>query len=416
MQEQTFYQKNQNGRIKQWSIKVEDFGINVGADIVIVHGLQGGKMQEVRTSIIEGKNIGKINETTYYEQACLDAQTEINKQVKKGYVDDINNVKESEERETLKAPMKPHKYHPTGKTNSSFTLEQLKIKNKPIYIQRKLDGFRYIIHVTPDEITFHSSSGDVVLPFPQIANSIRKSFDKIYEYVHEKYGVNEYYLDGEIYRHHKIIDERGEVIGENPFGGFQNVSSACQTQVHITPEKQELRDQMQFYLFDVCIDAPYTVREKILNYFIDDENVIRVENYRIINANEEEIERYFNLFLSQGYEGVIIRQLDKPYEYKRTKQILKYKPLIDDEFKIVGFKKSITGETVGSFECILPDGRTFFANPKDAFGTDKVKKEIWDHQEDYIGKWITVEFLEYSNDKIPRHPRAKGFRKGQSID
>lgn len=96
--------------------------------------------------------------------------------------------------------------------------------------------------------------------------------------------------------------------------------------------------------------------------------------------------------------------------------LFKYKPLLDDEFKVTGFLKSITGDTLGSFECITEAGVVFSANPKDDFGTDAKKKQIWDNQKDYLGKFITVEFLEYTADGKPRHPRAKGFRKGKSQD
>jgi ATP-dependent DNA ligase len=108
--------------------------------------------------------------------------------------------------------------------------------------------------------------------------------------------------------------------------------------------------------------------------------------------------------------------MDCHYEYKKSKQFLKYKPLMDDEFQIVDFIKSISGDTLGSFVCKLPDGRTFSVNPKGELGTDKKRKEIWDDKESYRYLFLTVEFLEYTKDGIPRLPRAKAFRKGKSID
>ncbi len=51
-----------------------------------------------------------------------------------------------------------------------------------------------------------------------------------------------------------------------------------------------------------------------------------------------------------------------------------------------------------------------------------MKKEIWDKQDEYLGKWLTIEFLDYTDQTeenplgSPRHPRAKAFRKGISID
>lgn len=403
MQKQTFYQIDSKGKTREWNIQV-DKNNDGSAAIVINAGLLGGKMINTVTQITEGKNIGRSNETTPYEQAIADANTEINKKVKKGYVTDLSNVKSNTESNTIKKPMKGDKYHPTG-NNKALTIDDLKIRNKLVGIQRKLDGWRFRIHLTRTNADFYTSSGDLTLGFPQIAQSLIASFNKIYDYVNGKYGIEEYYLDGEIYNH--IL-------------GFQATASACASTKNITPEKQALRDAMHFHIFDVCLDAPYTTREKVLPYFYSD--VVKPVETIKINANEDEIEKLFNQFLSEGYEGLMIRQLDRPYEYKRSNQLTKYKPMVDDEFQIVGFKKSIAGDTLGSFELAMPDGRTFFANPKDALGSDKVKKEIWDNQSDYLGKWVTVEFLEYTKPDagyaigLPRHPRAKCFRKGKSQD
>lgn len=211
-------------------------------------------------------------------------------------------------------------------------------------------------------------------------------------------------------------DKNGKIIIEynDKNGGFQATASACGSVKNITPEKQALRDQMHFYLFDVCLDVPYTTRVKVLPYFYSD--VVKEVETIYMDANDDEIVKLFNLFLSEGYEGLMIRQLDIPYEFKKGKQLLKYKPLLDDEFQIVGFLKSVSGETLGSLQCVMEDGRTFHANLKGALGTDDMKKKIWDNQSDYLGKWVTVEFLEYTEDGKPRLPRAKAFRKGKSID
>lgn len=410
MIKKTFYKTDNLNNIREWNIEVAPGSVPGTYDIIIDAGLQGGQMINTVTTIDKGK--GK---KTVHEQAVADAQTEINKKVKGGYVDDISKLMAAGNTATIKKPMKGDKYHPTGK-NGGLTLDDLNIRGKEVGIQRKLDGWRYRLHVTRTSVTFYTSSGDLTLGFPHIEAEILTSFNKIYDYVNDKYGVTEYYLDGEIYNH-KL--------------GFRDSASACASggkktsQSELSKEQAELRDKMHFNLFDVCMDAPYTTREKVIKYFYSP-NVLEVVTYKIF-AEDDEIQKMFELFLLEGYEGLMIRQLDMPYEYKRTKQLTKYKPLVDDEFEVVGFKKSITGNTLGSIECKMADGRTFFATPKDTLGSDKDKQKIWDNQQDYIGKWLTVEMLEYGapNDEDkkngftfgrPRHPRAKSFRKGKSQD
>ena len=101
----TLYQLNSNGKPKVWTIEVVKVSETL-SNIVIHHGLQDGKMVEDVTPITEGKSTGRINATTVYEQAVRDAETEFNKKVKKGYVEDITQIKAKGETHSIKEPMK----------------------------------------------------------------------------------------------------------------------------------------------------------------------------------------------------------------------------------------------------------------------------------------------------------------------
>lgn len=424
MQKQTFYQKDTKGKTRVWTIEVDHVSDTLSNILTTTSILnEPTSVIPTTTPITEGKNIGRANETTIAQQAEFDAQTEINKKVKKGYVTDLSQVKEKDETATIKDPMKGYAYHPSpdpnNKKDKRLSLDKLGIRGELVGIERKLDGWRFRVHLTRNEVKFYTSSGDLTLEFAHISESLIKSFSEIFAYVNGKYGVTEYYLDGEIYCHglQLIKDNKNNITGmyyEPNTSGFNAAASACASVKNITPAKQALRDAMHFYLFDVCMDAPHTTRKKVLEYFYSD--VVKPVETIYINAQEDKIEELMNQFLNEGYEGLMIRQLNIPYEYKRTKQLTKYKPMIDDEFQIVGFKKSISGDTLGSLELIMEDGTKFFANLKNEIGDDKTKQEIWDNQANYLSKWVTVDFMEYTPDGIPRHPRAKAFRKGKSQD
>lgn len=418
----TLFQMDSKGKIRVWEIKVVEISDTL-TNIVSYSGQEGGKMIETITPITAGSNVGKANEKSIYEQAIFDAKSEINKKVKSGYVEDKVNLKTKGETATIKAPMKGYAYAPypdrNNKKDKRLSLDDLGIKNTEVEIQVKLDGWRIRIEIDADNITYYTSSGDVTLEFPQVSASLRKSFDKIKDYVKEKYGVEKYYLDGEIYRHNLnlVKDAKGNIVDyfyKDNTSGFNATASACASIKNLTPIKQALRDEMQFYLFDVCMDAPYTTRKKVLEYFYTD-TVLPVISKRI-NANENEIDELFLEYLEGGYEGLMIRKLDMPYEFKRSKQLTKYKPFEDAEFKIVGFRESVQGNTLGSIEIELEDGSRAFANLKEELGDDGTKLQIWNNQSDYLDKWVTVEFMGYTPDGSLRHPRAKAFRKGKSAD
>ena len=408
-----FYQLDSKGKVREWTIEVQCVTSYL-SKIVITSGLEDGKKIETITDITEGLNIGKINATTPFTQALADSDSEINKKVKQGYSEDRNNLKGKTETATIKKPMKAETYKPnpeSGQEKKSYTLDRAGIRSKKVFLQRKYDGWRFRIKVEYGKCTFYTSSGDITLGFDQIEESLLSTFHKNYKYWNEKYGVTEHILDGEIFNLEK---------------GFYLSASACASIVNITPEKQALRDKMQFHVFDAVIDDPtvlYETRQKIIGNYIDNKFVMPVESIEVI-ADEKIIDEYMAKFLSEGYEGLMIKVPGTPYEFKRSKYVFKYKPFEDDEFEIVGFKKSITGETLGSFQCKMPNGKTFFANPKDDFGKDETKLEIWKNKEKYLGKFITVTFMgigpedpkDPMNTGLPRHPRAKCFRKGPSKD
>lgn len=418
MKKQTYYNKDSKGNTRQWSIWVEKIS-NSQFDIVTEDGIVGGKLKGSRVPITQG-----LGKNTIEEQAIADAQSVINIKEKRGFSKDINNLKTSSETATIKKPMKAETYKPYPKDDkekkSSFTLDKAGIRGKRVAIDRKLDGWRLRVRINKDECVFYTSSGDVTLSFPQIEAQIRKVFDKNIAYWEKKYGVTEHILDGEIYRHELqvIKDAKDNVTGhfyQPNKSGFSATASACASVVNITPEKQALRDQMQFHIFDVAIDDKTVLdstRQKIVEYYVDNKSVVAVEKFYLI-ADEKEIEKLMQQFLSEGYEGLMIKVLNTPYEFKRSRFIFKYKPVIDEEFQVTGFKKSITGETLGSLEFTTDKGVKFWGNP---MMTDAEKQLIWDNQKSYLGKWATCVFLEYTADGAPRHPRVKGWRKGKSQD
>jgi predicted DNA-binding WGR domain protein len=112
--------KNSNRGTEEWTVRIEN-KLNQ-SDIIVSWGIIGGKFQEKVTTITDGKNIGKSNETTFEEQALSEAQSKWNKQLDKGYSKEKGAPK-------MIRPMLAHKYQ----DHSS----KLKF---PCYIQPKLDG------------------------------------------------------------------------------------------------------------------------------------------------------------------------------------------------------------------------------------------------------------------------------------
>lgn len=381
----TLYQKDTKGNIRIWSIYVDN--TSLGVFIRSFSGIKDGNLVPCTTPITSG-----LGGKTVMQQAVADMQTEINKKIKEGYVYDINKVKDKNQTATINKPAKGFVYDPHKRTKDGYTIDKAKLRGKRVGTQVKLDGWRFRIWTNGINCLFYTSSGDLHIGFPQIEKAVINSFPKF----SQAFNLSEVILDGEIYNHDL---------------GFQATSSACGTTKHIDESKDMLRSQMKFYIFDIVGNFGYYENryDIISRYFVDDEFVMPVYT-AFIKADEKQFENMFEKYLAEGYEGLIIRQLDIEYEHKKSKQFFKYKPIIDEEFVVVDFKKSITGDTLGSLVLQMKDGRTFDCNLKEDLGTDEVKQKIWDNRFCYLDEFVTVEFLGYTEAGIPRHPRAKSFR------
>ena len=392
MQKQSFYQIDSKNNIREWNIMVIDHG-QAGAEIIVESGIMSGSMVLATTPIHMGKNIGKTNETTPYQQACLQAQSEIDKKITKGYQKDINFVTSSAINGAgIPAPMLANKYDPTLKQKGSKNLNKLKLIGKEVGLQPKFDGNRMVSHVTLNGTKLYTRTGKPFIPIPHIQDQLTACFKKIYNYVNEKYGVTEYFIDGELFT---------TVCSFNKLNGVIKKESK-------TKEDEELILKLNYHIYDVILPVGYRTRMKIIDYFKSTN--LKVVDTKIVKAEENLLQSQLEKFLEEGHEGMMIRQLDFSYENKRTDQLLKCKIFEDDEFEIIGFKKSSEGETLGSIQFKMSDGKTFFAA---YVGKDDEQLEIWNNQNKYLGMTMTVEFFGYSKPEEggkPRFPKAKGQR------
>ena len=115
----TLYGLNKNGGYKIWKIWTD------GSVLCIEHGSDGGKQQR-KTETIEGKNIGRSNETTPEQQAELEAMSRYRKQIDKGYRENKDDLTE--------LPLLPM-------LASDYLKQGHRIKY-PCYGSPKLDGVR----------------------------------------------------------------------------------------------------------------------------------------------------------------------------------------------------------------------------------------------------------------------------------
>jgi len=398
------YQYDQSGNVKVWSCEVINNGSN--AVILTISGIVNGAMTPNETIIDKGKG-GR----TILEQAISQANSKITKKIKEGYTSDVNNIKCSSSLQgDFKEPLLAQKYDPTGNQKGSKTLKQLGLEGKLVGAQKKKDGNRCIAKVYKDASGFgfgcnmKTRKGEDFAYIPHLHSQLIECFEKIYNYVSSKYGVTEYTIDGEFMP--PTVDG-SKLFSFNKLNGI--VKSGGKTE-----EEKELLKTVEYHIYDVQLPVYYTTRDKVKNYFTHT-HLKPLETEYVI-ATDENLKVLLEKYLEEGEEGAMIRQLDMPYEYKRSKQLLKYKLFVDEEFEVVGFEESIRRGMVGAVVCKLnKPGKDRDGNPiytfKAAMKMPHIeRKEWWENQSKYIGQLVTVEFFEYSEYSVPRFPKCKGLR------
>lgn len=118
----------------------------------------------------------------------------------------------------------------------------------------------------------------------------------------------------------------------------------------------------------------------------------------------------FDYYVSQGYEGCMVRNMDGFYEFKRSYNLQKIKEMDDTEFKIVGVKVGTKGSMAGKavFTCYLPEINDTFDCKMKGNLDDLIK-----YAEDpslAIGRMLTVQHQGYTKYKKPRFPVGLRFK------
>lgn len=212
---------------------------------------------------------------------------------------------------------------------------------------------------------------------------------------------------------------------------------------------RRFKPDFQWYVFDdfSVPDMPYTERQEKLR-----ERMLRLSEAALdtgeplplfsvateLLTSWEELEAYEDKVLGMGFEGVITRHPTAPYKFGRStvtdQGMLKLKRFADSEAEIIGFeelmrntninvgdnfgraKRSkaqaglVPGGTLGKFQARdLETGVEFLIGMFKGL-TNGDKQEIWNNQENYLGKIAKYQHLAHGAIDKPRHSKFIGWR------
>lgn len=345
------YKKDSSGKIRYLQIS------NVDNTVVQESGVVGTDNPVVNVSVCEAKNVGKSNATTPEGQAYLEAQAKLTEKMRLGYFNTIEEAQEKGGQDFL-LPM----------LAKDFKKEKGKIKF-PCYVQPKLDGMRALGSV--DNLI--SRTGKVIDTLSHLDLS----------------DLEDVILDGELYAHGISFQENMKLIKKYRPG---------------------LTEQVKYHVYDIVMDAPFTLRTAILlNTVLElsSEKIKVVPIYKVFNF--EDIDKFHQQFIAEGYEGTIIRHSDEGYQVnKRSSQLLKYKDFLDEAYEIVDVVPSESRPEQGVVVCLCKKtNQTFNTGMK--FSHEQ-RENILKNKGEYIGEMAEIRFFEYTDGGLPRFPVCVGVR------
>lgn len=281
------------------------------------------------------------------------------------------------------------------------------IKEGTYYLSRKLDGVRCIC--------FYENYGKSIRFFSREGNEFlnkktkKSTLTNLYKPLRKVFnGIEELVLDGEIC----IVDKNGV---EN----FQKVVSEIKK--HVENPRYYLFDRLKKKEFENGENKTFFKRryQRLCRYKNFDPSIKILEQ---IIMNDETFQKMIDDSAKNDWEGFMIRR-NTFYKSGRSKNLLKYKTMMDKEFKVIevlsGIDRRISKDTGLEIEV-----ETTAALVIDFFGTkvgtglnDEEKDLFYKNPESIIGKMITVKFQGYSQNKNKkkgelslRFPSYKGIR------
>jgi len=279
-------------------------------------------------------------------------------------------------------------------------------------IECKLDGVRVLALCTKNRVTLYSRNGKIFENFPDIEQQLNLVKHRI-----SLETKGPFVLDGEI-------------VGES----FQALMKQAQRK-----DNAKTKDMM-YYIFDVVpladFERGFWNAQQHKRTLLLDTNRSEIEtqsNLRVMPGMNVDLDtaeghdvmrRFAEDAVTQGFEGIMIKDLGAPYECKRTTFWLKWKPVMTVDLNIVGFEEG-TGRNEGRLGAIICEGVDNDRNIRVNVGSglsDADRDEYWHSRDDLLGRVVEVaaDAVTQNQDgtyslRFPRFVRFRGFEQGEKL-
>ena len=281
-------------------------------------------------------------------------------------------------------------------------------------LEVKLDGVRVLAVVSGDVCTLYSRNGKEFENFPQIADFIEE---------HRQVFQTNSAFGGQF-----VLD--GEIVGKS----FQDLMKQAQR------KSNAKTDNMVYHVFDILPLAEF--RDGFCNLqqykridllkrsqaSLPENGCVQIMPGMDVDLSTAEghdvMRRFAEASVEEGYEGIMIKSMDAPYECKRSDFWMKWKPTITVDLNIVGFEEG-TGRNLGRLGAIICEGEDNGRKIRVNVGSglsDSDRDEYWLNRDTLLGDVVEVEADAVTQNqdgsyslRFPRFMRFRGFEPGEKL-
>jgi len=277
-------------------------------------------------------------------------------------------------------------------------------------LEPKLDGVRAITVVDYEQrsVTMYTRNGKVLENFSHITSALENYMDEI---------GRSYVLDGEVVSHSfqdlmKQVHRKSDVQAQDAKLCLFDIVPLVEFKAGESVQGQRRRSNM------------LKTFEKIFGDTGCIEIIPQMEVDLDTMVGEVEFKDYNKKMVQEGYEGIMIKDIDSSYQCKRSTAWLKMKPFIEVSLEVTDVEEG-TGRNEGKLGALvcegIDDGKAIKVNVGSGFSDDN-RDEFWTNRSTIPGQVVEVraDAITQNQDgtyslRFPRFLRFRGFMKGEKI-
>lgn len=275
---------------------------------------------------------------------------------------------------------------------------------KRIVCQYKIDGYRLNIFVYEDYVCIRTRNGKMVFGYNDLESEAMEKLPKNYVYDGEMVSVEleDWILNN--MKSGKAVEPDRQLFADavsHAFSHEKNKKGVFELFDMVPMAEWESGE------FTETLEERYDrIHEMISSLELETIKVVPTTKvyYKDNPEDLQEIVELFHEYVGFGWEGLMLKNYDAPYEFKRSKNLLKMKLMLSADLEVVdvyeGKPDSKYAGMLGGVIVDYPasDGNTYQVGVGSGW-SDSERQLYWEHPEYIVGKVIEVDYQSESQNQ-----------------